>query len=173
LLYQTEDDLRLCSPNFAPAGPPTSLADEYQALVGNDATLRELNGKLSAPLTIYNFRPNVVVSNALPRAENTWARIGIGEAILDLVKPCTRCQVITVDRETGTFLSGPLSRREPYAVLTRDNSIDDRISGERVSGCVFGENAVPIKTGYLQVKDPIRIISRKPAPGWKQPLVPA
>ncbi len=46
------------------------------------------------------FRPNIVVKDCEPFAEDTWKRIRIGDVEMALVKPCARCVVTTIDKET-------------------------------------------------------------------------
>jgi uncharacterized protein len=59
------------------------------------------------------FRPNVVVAGAAPHAEDAWRRIRIGDVACDVVKPCARCVVTTIDPATA------LAGDEPLRTLAR------------------------------------------------------
>ena len=52
------------------------------------------------------FRPNVVVRDTEAFAEDPWKRIRIGEVVLDVVKPCSRCTIPGVDQITGADRQG-------------------------------------------------------------------
>ncbi len=78
----------------------------------------------------------------------------IGEAELDLVKPCPRCTVTTVDQDAGVFAGG-----EPLDALRRVRMSGDR----RVPGVLFGWNAVPRRLGTLRVGDPVEVLASREA----------
>jgi uncharacterized protein YcbX len=79
------------------AQTPMSFADGYPYLLVNQASLDTLNQELRKPVTVQHFRPNLVVSGALPYEEDDWKVIQIGDIVFDVAKPCTRCQMITTD----------------------------------------------------------------------------
>ncbi len=43
------------------------------------------------------FRPNIVVADCEPYAEDSWKTIRIGGILFDLVKPCSRCVIPSVN----------------------------------------------------------------------------
>ena len=53
-----------------------------------------------------NFRPNIVANAFSPYAEDTWDSV-IFESnppiAMNVVKPCSRCKMPTVDPSTGVF----------------------------------------------------------------------
>lgn len=56
--------------------------------------LDELNKRLDEPLSMNRFRPNIVVTDCLPAAEDAWEEYTIGkDVIVESVKPCDRCIV--------------------------------------------------------------------------------
>jgi uncharacterized protein YcbX len=91
------------------------------------------------------FRPNVVVDSTEPFAEDTWRKIRAGEVELDLVKPCARCAIPTVDPETGEL------GKEPMRTLANFR--------RRNSDVFFGWNIVAAAPGTLRVGDPVTVLA--------------
>lgn len=137
LLRFPETTVRPCDPTYAPAGAATAFADGFPLLVANEATLVRLDEALvergGEPVPMNRFRPNVVVADVPAGAEDDHERLDVaGGLVLDLVKPCTRCTVTTVDQETGE-----VHGEQPLALLrqTRRHPV--------LRQPVFGQNAVP------------------------------
>lgn len=143
LVYMPESTRRPSNPDYAQNGEIVSFADGYAYLVTTEASLANLNERMTArgarAIPMNRFRPNLVVSGATPFAEDDWSEIRIGDAVLRAVKPCGRCQVPTTDQATGE-ITGP----EPLATLATFR--DSREFGVR-----FGMNFVTVKTGELRV----------------------
>ncbi len=139
---------------------PVAFADGFPLLVATSASLRELNRRLvlagAEPVPMNRFRPNLVVDGAEPFAEDGWAAIEAGGIVFDLVKPCARCVVTTIDQDTGHR-----EGKEPLATLARTR----RSADARAPGALFGWNAVPRTPGRLRLGDEVRIVERREA-GW-------
>ncbi|RIX97292.1 MOSC domain-containing protein [Aureimonas flava] len=151
---------RTVSRDWTAEDRPVGFADGFPLLIATTASLRELNRRIVAAggeaVPMSRFRPNIVVDGAEPFAEDGWATIGVGDVVLDLVKPCARCAVTTVDQDEGRR-----SGKEPLATLGRF-----RRSGDpRAPGVLFGWNAVARGTGILRVGDPVRVMERREG-GW-------
>ena len=93
------------------------------------------------------FRPNLVIDGTVPWEEDGWRRLRIGEVVLRLAKPCSRCVIVTQHPLTGVREHGD----EPLATLRA-------IGRGRPGGIMFGCNAVPETTGRLRVGDPVEVI---------------
>ncbi len=132
------------SPDWGKPGDETSFSDGYPTLVTTTASLRDLNSRLEKPVPMNRFRSNIVIENDTPWAEDGWRSIRIGDVELEIVKPCTRCVVTTVDQETGEKTGD-----EPIATLKTFRLI--RQPG--LTGVVFGQNAIPRKRGVIRVGD--------------------
>ena len=108
---------RTANPAFAGEGASVSFADGYPILVVTAASLRALNRTIvnasdtAEAVPLSRFRPNLVIEGAEPWAEDGWRTIRIGDVVLDLVKPCDRCIVTTIDQATGRKDRHPASRR--------------------------------------------------------------
>lgn len=97
---------------------PTLFADAFPMLVISQASLADLNDKLKAqgrdPLPMNRFRPNIVVSGIEAFEEDFAECFRIGEAQLKPVKPCSRCNVPSIDQSTGTPGPDPLDIMQGY-----------------------------------------------------------
>jgi len=89
-------------------GDHTGFADGYPILLTSEEGLRDLNSRLETPVPMNRFRPNIVVQGCDPFAEDTWNRIRVGDVELAVVKPCARCMVTTIDKETLEKSKEPL-----------------------------------------------------------------
>ncbi|KAJ8308973.1 hypothetical protein KUTeg_013847 [Tegillarca granosa] len=58
-----------------------AFADFCGYLVLPDASVQDLNTRLSSPVTIKNFRPNIVVAGTNPFDEDNWEEIKIGDDV--------------------------------------------------------------------------------------------
>ena len=131
-------DRRACHRDYAgDSGAHTRFADGYPILVIGQASLDELNRRLGergiAPMPMRRFRPNLVVAGLEPHDEDHLDTIEVDGVVLRLVKPCTRCQVTTVDPGTGH------TGREPLATLAAYRQ------DERAGGVTFGMNAIVVE----------------------------
>lgn len=129
------DVRRLCNPQYAgDTGAHTGFADGYPLLVIGSASLDDLNGRLHArgigALPMNRFRPNLVVDGLEAYDEDHLATLACGDAILQLVKPCVRCQITTTDQASAHVGSEPLRTLAGY----RHNP--------RFGGVTFGMNAI-------------------------------
>ncbi|WP_143587886.1 MOSC domain-containing protein, partial [Streptomyces alboverticillatus] len=96
------------------------------------------------PLPMDRFRPNLVVGNTAPRAEDGWRRVRVGEVTFRAVKPCGRCVVTTVDQRTAE------RGKEPLRTLARHHRVDGSL--------VFGRNLIPEHTGVVRVGDSVEVL---------------
>ncbi len=148
------DDLSKRRTSGTWADSDVSLADGYPILVTNTASLLALSNLSGIDISMRQFRPNIVVDGTSPWAEDQWGILKIGEVEIELVKPCTRCQVTTLDPLTG----------EQAFPETMATMIKHRKSAEkRISGVLFGQNAIIRKTGKIVLGDPVDVISKREA----------
>lgn len=121
LVYMPDDTFRPVDPNFAVGEEWVSFADGYPYLIIGEASLDDLNSRLEQPIEMGRFRPNLVFSGGRPFEEDNWQMFTIGTARFRGTKPCARCQIPTIDLQTG------LSAKEPTRTLAgyrrRNNNI--------------------------------------------------
>lgn len=122
----------------------TGFADGYPILIISEESLQDLNSRLDSPVPMNRFRPNLVVKGCEPFAEDTWKRIRIGGVEMALVKPCARCVVTTIDKETLVKSKEPLK--------TLGNFRQHKL------GAIFGVNVIPLDEGRLEVGMSVEVI---------------
>ncbi|MGL5033941.1 MAG: MOSC domain-containing protein [Microcystaceae cyanobacterium] len=132
---------------------PVSFADGFPLLVTATASLNDLNQRLATKyqneiIPMNRFRPNLVIETDIPFMESGWRQIQINQVILNLVKPCSRCIVITTDQQNGDRHA----HQEPLKTLGSFRNVPQQ-------GIMFGENAIPWQTGWLAIGDTVRLLS--------------
>lgn len=133
-----------------------SFADGYPFLLIGEDSLNDLNSRLDEKVPMNRFRPNLVVRDAEPFAEDGWKKIKIGETVFHLVKPCARCVITTIDQKNG-HKDGvePLKTLASFRIPKR--SVKKKI--------LFGQNLIAEKAGeILKVGDKIEVIETKNKP---------
>ncbi|MGH7507948.1 MAG: MOSC domain-containing protein [Gemmatimonadales bacterium] len=143
LVHMAAQVVRPADREFAPAGARVSFADGFPFLLVSEESLADLNSRLSDPLPMNRFRPNLVVAGAEPYAEDGWNKIEIGGVRLWVMKPCARCVVTTTDQATAE------RGKEPLRTLATYRNVNGQV--------MFGQNAVHDGTGRLRVGDPVVI----------------
>jgi len=124
---------RYCNREFAgDSGAHTAFADAYPVLLLSEATLADLNSRLEQTLPMNRFRPNIVLSGVEAFDEDHFVEVRIGDAVLKPVKPCTRCEVTTIDQSTAEKGVEPLRTLSGYRM------------NERLGGVTFGMNAIVV-----------------------------
>jgi len=92
------------------------------------------------------FRPNIVVEGLAPWEEDGWRKLRIGAQYFDIVKPCSRCVLTTVDPDTGIKDTG----LQPLRTLSGFRKTAD--------GVIFGQNAIHESPGIIHVDDSVTVI---------------
>ncbi|HET8791841.1 MAG TPA: MOSC domain-containing protein, partial [Modicisalibacter sp.] len=123
------------------------FADGYPLMLISQASLDDLNARMTRAQRMSQFRPNLVVAGTAPYAEDTWKRIRIGTLEFTVHAPCSRCAMITVDPETGEFLA----RGEPLRTLAGYR----RGEGGKV---YFGQNLIAHGDGVLELGAPLEVL---------------
>ncbi len=124
----------------------TGFADGYPILLASEELLANLNARLDVPVPMDRFRPNLVVRGVEPFAEDTWSRICIGGLEMAVVKPCARCVVTTIDKQTLERSKEPLKTLASYR--------------KGLGGALFGQNVIPLNQGRLRLGMNVEILSR-------------
>lgn len=149
---------RVIDTEYVQTPTETGFSDGYPLLLISEASLEDLNERLRArgqePVPMARFRPNVVVEGCAPYAEDTWREALLGDITFEIVKPCKRCQMITIDPATATAPEP----KEPTATLATYR----RWNG----GVIFGQNIVHRAVGRLKVGDAVTVVTT--GDGWIQ-----
>jgi len=101
LVYLSAASHRPVEEGYAKAGEEVSFADGYPYLITNTASLDDLNQRHGDTLSMERFRPNIVVAGKQAYEEDNWQGLKIGASIFRLPKPCSRCNMITIDPQTA------------------------------------------------------------------------
>lgn len=130
---------RPTDPQFGGAGE-VSFADAFPYLITTTASLEALSETAGEAIPMERFRPNIVVKTDMPWTEDDWTVLTIGDQVFDIVKPCTRCVVTTLDQSSG----------EQVGQSTMQALIRTRArSGPWGQGVLFGVNAKAREVGGL------------------------
>jgi uncharacterized protein len=136
---------RPVDPDYSRSDDEVSFADGFPLLLISQASLDALNSRLEVPIPMLRFRPNLVIAGTEAHAEDGWRSIRIGELHFDVVKPCSRCVLTTVDTSSATFDSAG----EPLRTL-----IGYRRTSE---GVMFGQNLIARSFGTIRLGDDVEI----------------
>ncbi|KAK7063119.1 Mitochondrial amidoxime reducing component 2 [Halocaridina rubra] len=124
-------------------------------MIASQSSLDDLNTRLSDPVTMRNFRPNIVVEGTKAYDEDDWAYVRIGPVQLRRLRPCERCLLITVDTDTGIFHP----EKEPLRTLNGYRCINDppELAKLMVGKPIFGVLMSIDKTGSISVGDKVYV----------------
>ncbi len=114
LVFFGADSQRRVDPRYNTAEHQTRFSDGYPVLVLGTASLTHLNTLLPEPISYNRFRPNVVVHTEIPHIEDHWLRLQHEDVTFELVKPCSRCVVTTIDQKTAQKSPEPLKTLSSY-----------------------------------------------------------
>lgn len=140
---------------------PLSFADGFPYLLINEASFDALQLRCQSSIVIEQFRPNLIIRGAEAFAEDSWQTIRIGEVIFDLVKPCGRCVLITVNTVSGRKHPQEEPLRSLQQFRTAENGDVD-----------FGHNMIARNSGVIRLGDPIEVLATHPARAYQsnQPM---
>lgn len=153
LVFLPENSKRLVDKDYT--GKPTaanqqrvSFADGFPLLLISQASLDDLNSRLTHPITMQHFRPNIVVSGCEPFAEDGWQHIKIGGLNFSVVKSCSRCVIPSIN---------PLTAEKNSEVLKVLASYRRRKEGGKTA-IYFGQNMLSATAGMITLGDKVELI---------------
>ncbi len=149
LVFFPDYSQRVVDTAWAGEGHQTAFSDGFPILVISQASFDDLSQRWSKTVDWRRFRPNIIIAGKFaPYSEDTWQTLKIGELEIDLVKPCSRCVIPSIDPET----------------TLKDSSINNALAEHRrhADGKVYrGQNAI-IKamppSALLTIGDKVHII---------------
>jgi uncharacterized protein YcbX len=143
LVHMPEDSRRNVDQKYAPGDNITSFSDAYPFMVIGQASLDDLNSRLTDALPTNRFRPNIVFTGGAPYEEDLMADFTIGSMDFFGVKLCARCPIPTIDQITGARGKEPLKTFAKYR--QRDNKV------------YFGQNLIHRGKGLVKVGDALAV----------------
>lgn len=139
LVKMPESTHRKVSTKYAVNDESVSFADGMPYLILGQESLNDLNSRLGNPVPMDRFRPNIVFSGGQSYAEDSWKKIRIGAVEFQVVKPCARCVLTTIDQETG------FQGKEPLKTLAGYRTVANKV--------YFAQNMVALETGTIRIGD--------------------
>jgi uncharacterized protein len=150
LVRMANDFTRVIQDDYVPVASETGFSDGYPILILSEESLADLNDRLSERgkdrVKMNRFRPNMVVKNTTAYAEDTWKKIEVAGITCEVVKPCKRCAMITIDWDNGTIPDV----KEPTATLATYRRWNN--------GVIMGQNVVHRGLGKFSVGQTITIL---------------
>ena len=133
--------------NYSIRDEHVSFTDGFPMLLISEASLADLNSRLNQPITMNRFRPNMVVEGCAPFDEDRWKKIDVGGLTFEVVKPCARCVVTTIDPTTGKSGDEPLR-----TLATFRKTAEGKV--------MFGQNVIHVqKSGTIRIGDQVTIVN--------------
>ena len=150
LVHMPATTRRIVDRAYVPQDRIVGFADGYPLLIIGSGSLLQLNERLhergEAAVPMQRFRPNIVIADAMPHVEDTWKLARIGSVLVDIVKPCARCVITTVDVATG------LAGHEPLRTLATYRKVGSKV--------LFGQNAVHRGLGVIRIGDLVEVVEK-------------
>lgn len=122
----------------------TGYADDFAFLLISEESLQELNSHMETPLPMNRFRPNIVVRGATSYAEDKWKVIRIGNVVFDVVQPCSRCVITTVNQADAS------KGVEPLHTLAQIRKVGNDL--------LFGVHLAHHATGSIALHDEVEVL---------------
>ncbi len=144
LVYMADSDERLVDQRHASPDTINSFSDAYPFLLIGQASLDDLNSRLTEPLAMARFRPNIVFTGGEPFLEDRLHTFTINAITFHGVKLCARCVMITINQQTAE------TGKEPSKTLAGFRFKDNKI--------LFGQNLTHEGTGTIKVGDALEVL---------------
>lgn len=120
--------------------PSEHFVDSRPILVISQASLNDLNSRLTKSIPMSRFRPNLVLENSQAYEEDILKTITINKTVLENSKPCTRCVITTTDQKSGIKTgTEPLKTLNSYRKTPK--------------GIIFGQYFTVQMPGKIKVND--------------------
>ncbi len=149
LVWLSEHSQRAVDPHYAHQGQLVGFADGFPTLIASQASLDQFNADLTsqhdvAPIDMRRFRPNVVIEGCEPFAEDSWQAIRINNIEFELVKPCSRCIIPSINPDTAA------KEMAINATLMKTRRKD--------KATYFGQNALHQGVGLIEVGAEVQLL---------------
>lgn len=144
LVYMPGSTKRCVDKSYAFNKEITGFSDAFPFLIIGQSSLNDLNSRLTEPLPINRFRPNIVFSGGKPFEEDVMEHFTINHINFYGVKLCARCLITTINQDNADKAKEPLQTLATYR--RKNNKI------------YFGQNVLHNGAGKINVGDTIEII---------------
>ena len=144
LVYMPDSSRRQVDKSYALHDDITSFSDGYPVLLIGQSSLDDLNSRLTEPVPMNRFRPNIVFTGGTPYLEDEMKHFKINDLDFFGVKPCGRCVLTTINQETG------IAGKEPLRTLSLYRTTNNKVN--------FGQNILHKGFGRISINDEIRLL---------------
>jgi len=120
------------------------FVDAKPVLVLSTASMKQLEERSKMNMSVSRFRPNIVIDEVLPHAEDNWSGFKVGSLEFKSLAPCSRCKITTVHPLTGDMGEEPLKTLSTYR--------------KQDKGIMFGQYFANMGTGRMKVGDRIQLV---------------
>ncbi len=144
LVYMPGSTKRCVDKSYAFNKEITGFSDAFPFLIIGQSSLNDLNSRLTEPLPINRFRPNIVFTGGGPFEEDVMEHFTINHINFYGVKLCARCVITTINQDNADKAKEPLRTLATYRM--KNNKI------------YFGQNVLHNGEGTISVGDTIEII---------------
>ncbi len=141
LVFMPDTSNRKVEEAYAFNNEINSLSDGYPFLLIGQPSLDDLNDRLTEPLPMNRFRPNIVFTGGRAFIEDCLKHVTINGINFYGVKLSSRCQITTINQDNGVIAKEPL---KTLALYRRKNN-----------NVYFGQNLLHQGKGIVQVGDEI------------------
>jgi len=130
---------------FSEVEDTVRFADGFPTLVVSKESLDNFNSNLEANIDMRRFRPNIVVSGCDAFDEDNWKAVKIRDIEFQLVKPCSRCIMPSINPDTAA----------------KEMTVNDALIATRRIGrnTYFGQNAIHRGEGTIAIGDEVVTLS--------------
>jgi uncharacterized protein YcbX len=122
----------------------TSFADSLPILVCTTASFQFVENDYGN-FDFIRFRPNIVIKNLGAFEEDEWKDVRLGSVEFSVKKKCARCNLITVDPQSGEIDKSFLTKLSAY------RNADHKV--------FFGVHMVPLSGGKVEIGDSFEHVS--------------
>ena len=147
LVYMPDSEKRLVEKEYAHEDEIAAFSDGYPLMIIGQASLDELNSRLTEQIPMDRFRPNIVFTGGKAFDEDIMEELVINDINLFGVKLSSRCVLTTINQANAQ------KGKEPLKTLAGYRQHNNKI--------YFGQNLLYKQTGFFKVGDSINIIKNK------------
>ncbi|MBS1492252.1 MAG: MOSC domain-containing protein [Bacteroidetes bacterium] len=147
LMYMPDTSRREADKDFAVGDDIVSFADAFPFLIIGQSALDNYNTISGNNFKMNRFRPNLVFTGGEAHLEDTWKKFNLNGTDFYSVKQCSRCNITTIEQETG------IMGKEPLKTLATYRNFNNKIK--------FGTYCVPGKltdSSVLKLDSEINIL---------------
>ena len=102
-----------------------SFSDAYPIHLVTTASIRDLNNKLTTPITDNRYRPNIILSGVKEAyEEENWKSITIGNCEFEVIEQTERCSLITINADTLE----KSQKQEPLRTLAKNKRDSKKVN---------------------------------------------